>query len=72
MRADKHSAFHARLLPALRGAVEGVDDSVGCYAENGVDRGEIALEDGKVEFGVCARRRGRVVVMYGCSIGFVV
>lgn len=72
LRADKERAFYAGLVPRLGGAVKGVDDGVGGYAEDAMDGGDVALEHGDVELGVVARRRRLVWLVEGGCVGFVV
>lgn len=69
--ADEHGALDAGLVPALLGGREGVDDGAGGDAEDGADGGEVALEDGEVELGVCPRGGRRRVVVLGLHLGGV-
>lgn len=72
LRTDKHGALDAGLFPALGGGVEGVDDGVGGDAEDPADGGEVALQDGEVELGVCSWRGRFVGGGHDCGVGFVV
>lgn len=72
LRTDEHGALDAGLFPALGGGVEGVDDGVCGDAEDPADGGEVALQDGEVELGVCSWRGSLVGGGHDGGVGFVV